>query len=66
MGRIVDLGSEAITILPTEHGLKEIRCPYERVYPAEEDDKKDVDDNCNYLKMFLHHIHVKFNIVKSG
>ena len=46
LGRIVDLGSEAITVLPTEQGLKEIRCIYDRVYQAEDEDYKDVDDNC--------------------
>jgi myosin-6 len=47
LGRVVDLGTEEITVLPIEQGLKEIRCLYDRVYPAEEDDNKDVDDNCN-------------------
>lgn len=46
LGRIVDLGTDAITVLPVQKGLKEVRCPYDRVYPAEEDDFKDVDDNC--------------------
>lgn len=46
LGRIVDLGSEQITVMPVDPGLKEIRCPYDRVYPAEENDTKDVDDNC--------------------
>ncbi len=54
LGRIVDLGSEAITVLPIDPGLKEIRCAYDRVYPAEEDDNKDVDDNCNHL------LHISF------
>jgi myosin-6 len=47
LGRVVDLGTEEITVLPIEQGLKEIRGLYDRVYPAEEDDNKDVDDNCN-------------------
>jgi len=47
LGQIVDLGADAITVLPVQKGLKEVRCPYDRVYPAEENDHKDVDDNCN-------------------
>lgn len=50
LGRVVDLGAEAITVLPVDKGLKEVRCPYERVYPAEDDDNKDVDDNCKCSK----------------
>jgi len=46
LGRIVDLGTDAITVLPVDKSLKEIRCPYDRVYPAEENDDEDVDDNC--------------------
>lgn len=53
LGKIVDLGTDAITILPVDKGLKEIRCPYERVYPAEDDDSKDVEDNCMYVHKFL-------------
>ena len=41
LGRIVDLGTDAITVLPVDKSLKEIRCPYDRVYPAEENDEKD-------------------------
>lgn len=60
LGNIVDLGAETITVLPSEQGLKEIRCPYDRVYHAEEDDNKDVDDTCNLifktLLQILNHI----------
>lgn len=46
LGRIVDLGSQEVTVMPVDRNLKEITCTYDRVYPAEDDDNKDVDDNC--------------------
>lgn len=55
LGRIVDLGTDEVTILPQEKGLKEITCPYDRVYPAEENDTKDVDDNCRSSTENLFH-----------
>ncbi|XP_046443856.1 myosin heavy chain 95F-like isoform X1 [Daphnia pulex] len=64
LGKIVDLGSEAITVLPIEQGLKEIRCPYDRVYPAGEDDNKDVDDNCSLMFLneatFLNNVALRY------
>lgn len=49
LGNVVDYGSELLTVLPVDQGLKEIRCAYERTYIAEDDDNKDVDDNCKSL-----------------
>jgi len=64
LGRIVDLGTDAITVLPVQKGLKEVRCPYDRVYPAEEDDFKDVDDNCSLMYLneatFLNNVALRY------
>jgi len=45
-GRISDLTSVGVVVEPLERGRKPITADYERVYPAEDDDDKDVDDNC--------------------
>lgn len=52
LGTIVDLGADSITVLPVDKSLKDIKCPYDRVYPAEDYDKKDVDDNCKKNKFY--------------
>jgi len=45
MGRIVDIGADTITVEP--FGSKQtVSAPYDRVFPAEEYDNKDVEDNC--------------------
>ena len=46
LGRIVDLGTDEVTVLPVDKSLREITCHYDRMYHAEDDDSKDVDDNC--------------------
>ncbi|XP_066985117.1 myosin heavy chain 95F isoform X5 [Macrobrachium rosenbergii] len=46
LGNITDLTSEGVTVQPVGRGSKPVAVDYERVYPAEEDDAKDVDDNC--------------------
>ncbi|XP_076028705.1 myosin heavy chain 95F jaguar isoform X2 [Oratosquilla oratoria] len=48
-GQIIDLGSDTVTIQPTQRGAKPITTDYDRIYPAEEDDKKDMDDNCGLM-----------------
>ena len=46
-GTIIDLNPEGVTVQPiTKGNSKPITVSYDRVYPAEDDDKKDVDDNC--------------------
>ncbi|KAK2189542.1 hypothetical protein NP493_103g06048 [Ridgeia piscesae] len=43
LGRIVDIGSDTITV---DAKGQSISAPYDRVFPCEEYDNKDVDDNC--------------------
>uniref|UniRef100_A0A1I8AD67 Unconventional myosin-VI n=1 Tax=Steinernema glaseri TaxID=37863 RepID=A0A1I8AD67_9BILA len=45
LGQIVDLGTEQVTVKPLK-GDTQIRARYDSVFPAEDDLRKDVDDNC--------------------
>ncbi|XP_014677124.1 PREDICTED: unconventional myosin-VI-like [Priapulus caudatus] len=47
-GQIVDITSDSITVetFTGSAGNKTIEANYDRVYPSEDDDTKDVDDNC--------------------
>ncbi|XP_062599894.1 unconventional myosin-VI-like isoform X3 [Saccostrea cucullata] len=46
LGRIVDIGSDSIAIEPFDAPGTTINAIYDRTFPAEEYDNKDVDDNC--------------------
>lgn len=46
LGKIVDLGSDTFTVEPFATPRQTITAPFDRVFPAEEYDNKDVDDNC--------------------
>lgn len=46
LGNITDLTSEGVLVQPFANRSKPITADYDRVYPAEDDDAKDVDDNC--------------------
>ena len=45
LGEISDFGTDTIDVQPLNGG-KVIAAPYDAVYPAEEDDDKDAEDNC--------------------
>ncbi|WAR09213.1 MYO6-like protein [Mya arenaria] len=49
LGRIVDIGSEFITVEPFDAPGSTLRALYDRTFPAEEYDNKDVDDNCGLM-----------------
>ncbi|XP_028414571.1 unconventional myosin-VI-like isoform X2 [Dendronephthya gigantea] len=51
LGRVVDLGSDTISVEPLDSRGSAISAPYERVFQAEKDNEKDVEDNC--ALMFL-------------
>lgn len=51
LGNITDLTSEGVLVQPIARGSKPVTADYDRVYPAEEDDTKEVDDNCKFLYM---------------
>ncbi|XP_074640045.1 unconventional myosin-VI-like isoform X2 [Tubulanus polymorphus] len=46
LGKIIDIGADGITVEPFDGKEKTITATYDRVFPAEEYDSKDVDDNC--------------------
>ncbi|KAI1728643.1 myosin head (motor domain) domain-containing protein [Ditylenchus destructor] len=50
LGRVLDIGADTITIKLLQNS-NTVRAPYSEILPAEEDQKKDVDDNC--ALMFL-------------
>jgi myosin-6 len=50
-GRILDLGMDEATVAPVEKGRNNFTCGLDRVYPAEEDENKEVDDNCEYFNV---------------
>ncbi|KAK4321632.1 hypothetical protein Pmani_007579 [Petrolisthes manimaculis] len=65
LGQITDLSSEGVVIQPVAPGAKPITADYDRVYPAEEDDAKDVDDNCALMYLneatLLNNVRLRYN-----
>lgn len=51
LGKIVDLTADGCTVEPFQTPGQTINAPFDRVFPAEENDNKSVDDNC--ALMFL-------------
>ena len=49
LGKIVDFAVEGPVVQPFDRNLKPITTGYDRMYPAEEDEKKEVDDNCSLM-----------------
>ena len=49
LASIVDLTSEGVQVQPVARGSKAMTADYDRIYPAEEDESKDVDDNCEFV-----------------
>lgn len=64
LGRIVDIGGETVTVLLTG-GTQLITAPYRSVHAAEDDSKKDVDDNCALIYLneatLFNNIKVRYN-----
>lgn len=60
LGNITDLTSDGVLIQPVARGSKPVTADYDRVYPAEENDSKEVDDNCKLLyRIFLLSVEIK-------
>lgn len=51
MGYIRDITTDTVTVEPLDMPGKTVTAPYQQVFPCEEYDEKDVDDNC---KLILH------------
>ncbi|CAG0920544.1 unnamed protein product [Notodromas monacha] len=64
LGHIVDLGSEEVTVQPVDRRFKAVNCAFDRVFPAEENDAKDFDDNCGLMYLneatLLHNVRLRY------
>ncbi|NXK90526.1 MYO6 protein, partial [Formicarius rufipectus] len=65
MGMIVDIGADNLTIEPLNQKGKTFQAAINQVFPAEEDSKKDVEDNCSLMYLneatLLHNIKVRYS-----
>ncbi|KAM9667108.1 unconventional myosin-VI isoform 2-T2 [Trichechus inunguis] len=65
MGNIVDIGTGSLTIEPVNQKGKTFLALMNQVFPAEEDSKKDVEDNCSLMYLneatLLHNIKVRYS-----
>ncbi|NWZ66554.1 MYO6 protein, partial [Acrocephalus arundinaceus] len=65
MGMIVDIGPDNLTIEPLNQKGKTFQAAISQVFPAEEDSKKDVEDNCSLMYLneatLLHNIKVRYS-----
>uniref|UniRef100_A0A2I3T6B6 Unconventional myosin-VI n=1 Tax=Pan troglodytes TaxID=9598 RepID=A0A2I3T6B6_PANTR len=65
MGNIVDIGPDSLTIEPLNQKGKTFLALINQVFPAEEDSKKDVEDNCSLMYLneatLLHNIKVRYS-----
>ncbi|XP_072907833.1 unconventional myosin-VI isoform X2 [Hemitrygon akajei] len=65
MGLIVDIGVDSLTIEPLNQKNKTFLAPVNQVFPAEEDSKKDVEDNCGLMYLneatLLNNIRVRYS-----
>uniref|UniRef100_A0A914W843 Uncharacterized protein n=1 Tax=Plectus sambesii TaxID=2011161 RepID=A0A914W843_9BILA len=53
LGRIVDIGADSILVAAVNDSRSQpISASYDAVFPAEDDERKDVDDNCKDLESF--------------
>jgi len=63
LGEISDFGTDTIDVQPLNGG-KVIAAPYDAVYPAEEDDNKDAEDNCGLMFLnegtLLHNLKLRY------
>ncbi|XP_073935620.1 unconventional myosin-VI isoform X6 [Castor canadensis] len=65
LGNIVDIGPDSLTIEPLNQKGKTFLALINQVFPAEEDSKKDVEDNCSLMYLneatLLHNIKVRYS-----
>ena len=72
LGRIVDLTEEGALVQALDGRRPPVTTSFDRLYPAEDNDGKDVDDNCGLMylneatllnNIRLRSVHVKKNMV---
>lgn len=65
LGNIVDIGPDTLTIEPLNQKGKTFFASVKQVFPAEEDTKKHVEDNCSLMYLneatLLHNVKVRYS-----
>jgi len=64
IGTIIDINQKTITVKPRNSSAKAITASYDQVFPAEPDEKKEVDDNCGLMYLneatLLHNLNLRY------
>ncbi|XP_075872595.1 LOW QUALITY PROTEIN: unconventional myosin-VI-like [Nelusetta ayraudi] len=65
LGTIVDIGADSLTIEPLKQKGKTFLAPVNQVFPAEDDVKKHVEDNCSLMYLneatLLNNVRVRYS-----
>ncbi|XP_040569535.1 unconventional myosin-VI isoform X2 [Lepeophtheirus salmonis] len=75
LGRIVDITDDGVSIQPINdnndefnYNSKAISASFDRLYPSEDDEASDVDDNCGLMYLneatLLHNVRVRYGLDK--
>ena len=66
LGNIVEIGDEGPIVQPHDRSLPVRMTSYDMLYPAEDDDRKEVDDNCSLMYLneatLLHNVNLRYVI----
>ena len=66
LGRIVEIGNEGPIVQPLDRARGAVQANYDTLYPAEEDERKEVDDNCSLMYLneatLLHNVKLRYKI----
>lgn len=64
LGNIIDITEDGAVIQPLDSNLKPITSSYDDLFPAEEDNSKEVDDNCGLMFLneatLLHNLRTRY------
>ena len=65
LGNIVEIGDDGPIVQPQDRTLAPVMTSYDFLYPAEEDDRKEVDDNCSLMYLneatLLHNVKLRWD-----
>ena len=65
LGNIVEIGDEGPIVQPHDRSLGARMTSYDMLYPAEDDDRKEVDDNCSLMYLneatLLHNVKLRYH-----
>ena len=64
LGRIIDLTEEGAVVERVEGKRLETAVTFDQIYPCEDDEQKDVDDNCGL--MYLNEVSEAFSNIYKG